>query len=90
LVLAHGVHAMSPFQSTQGAASSTVVATAQSDQNSDSSMTASEACHMCSVVPFLAAAPSMSVALDAPAIPDGATMQLSVFANLLTAPPPRA
>jgi hypothetical protein len=81
---------MGPFQSVQWAASQTVVVTAQSDQNSDNSTTASEACHMCSVVPFLTAAPSMSVALDAPAIPDGATMQLSVFANPLTAPPPRA
>jgi hypothetical protein len=90
LVLAHGLHAMCPFQPVQGAASPTAVVTAQSDQNSDSSMTTSEACHMCSVVPFLTAPPSIRAALEAPVIPDGATMRLSVFANSLTAPPPKA
>lgn len=91
LLMAQGLHAVTHFQ-PQNIATQAVVASAQLDQNSDNkdATVAAEACHMCSVVPFLAVAPSIRVAMDAHVIPEGVRLHLAVFANSLTAPPPRA
>lgn len=90
LVAAQGIHIATDFQTTQGILGQPVITNALSDQGNDSATLFAEACHTCSVAEFLAVAPPVRSAVDAPVIPEGVVMRLSVFTNSLAAPPPRA
>lgn len=90
LIAAQGVHIATDFQTAQGISGQPVIASTQPDQDNDSATLFAEVCHTCSVAEFLAVTPPVRSAVNAPAIPEGVVMRLSVFTNSLTAPPPKA
>lgn len=90
LILASGFHVADDLPPTGDSVGRTAELVVQADQDSDSAGIAVEACHICSVVSFLDASPILKAATDAPSIPRGTVLRLSMVAISIPAPPPRS